>query len=136
MFATFLLGLPHCRHVCHILSIIATLWLCLPNFDYDNCTVAMFAMFDYDCNTVAMFAIYFVWLPHYGNICHISRLQLQLWYNKEDSYNVIWKEAKLWLIDDRQTVKGGWVAIATRNRCIYWCLVFIQSSPSKPIFYV
>ena len=58
-------------HSRRILSIIATLWLCLPNFDYDNCTVAMFAMFDYDCNTVAMFAIYFVWLPDYGNVCHI-----------------------------------------------------------------
>ena len=27
--------------------------------------------FECDCHTMAMFAIYSVWLPHYGNMCHI-----------------------------------------------------------------
>ena len=42
MFTTFWLWLSLCGHVCHILSIIATLWPCLPNFDYDCHTVGMY----------------------------------------------------------------------------------------------
>ena len=39
-------------------KMIVELWPCL-------------SCFDYVCHTVAMFAIYYVWLLHYGNICHI-----------------------------------------------------------------
>ena len=45
-------------HSRRILSIIATLWLCLPNFDYD-------------CYTVGMFATFWAWLLHCGHVCHV-----------------------------------------------------------------
>ena len=73
MFATFCVLLPHCGHVYNILIMIATLWACLPHFDYDCHTGAMFATFyfEYDCHTVGMFAMFWVWLQYCSHVFHI-----------------------------------------------------------------
>ena len=51
---------------CHILIIIATLWACLPYFEYY-------------CHTVAMLATFCLWLPLCGHVCHILSTIATLW---------------------------------------------------------
>ena len=50
--------LLHCGHVCHILSMIAALWPCLPYILYG-------------CHTMAIFVTFWVWLPQCVNVCYV-----------------------------------------------------------------
>ena len=68
MFAIFLAWLPHCGHDCNIFAIIATLWPCLPCFEYDCHT-----------GTVSMLARFRAWLPHYMYISHVFSMIATLW---------------------------------------------------------
>ena len=90
-FFTFWAWLPHCWHVCHVLSIIATIWPC---FDYDcHTTVWQYLSHSkHDCHTVGMFATFWELLPHFDYDCH-TVVFAKYWLSFSHCFATFW----LWL---------------------------------------
>ena len=85
------------RHVCHILSMIATMMKCLPYLQHK-------------CHTVGMFATFWAWLPHcwhvflallphFENVCHLLSMIATHWEclpHLEPNCHTVCKFATFW----------------------------------------
>ena len=101
---------------CHILIIIATLWACLPYFEYY-------------CHTVAMLATFCLWLPLCGHVCHILSTIATLWQcllHFDDDCHSVSMFATFWvLLPHCCNVFYFLIMIATLSACVHLPQMYI-----------